>query len=210
MLPRGTARGRGFGIVMASVALGFGAAQMPALGNWLDESVFIILAGVTVVSAAGAVTFRDPVYCALWFGLSLLGTAGLFLFNGAQFLAVATLIVYAGAILVTFLFVLMLAQPEGKASYDRRSWEPMVAAATGAAIVGVLSMTVCQTFATNHLTTFPSPSPNVLAAGILAPRHVASLGNDLFGPYLAAVEVAGLLLFAALVGAAAIVGQHRR
>ena len=60
------------------------------------------------------VTFRNPVYCAIWFGLSLLGTAGLFLFHGAQFLAVATVVVYAGAILVTFLFVLMLAQPEGK------------------------------------------------------------------------------------------------
>ena len=55
--------------------------------------------------------------------MSLLGTAGLFLFQGAQFLGVATIVVYAGAILVTFLFVLMLAQPEGHAFYDRVSWE---------------------------------------------------------------------------------------
>ena len=61
--------------------------------------------------------------------LSLLGTAGLFLFQGAQFLAVATIVVYAGAILVTFLFVLMLAQPEGQASYDRVSWEALLSAA---------------------------------------------------------------------------------
>ena len=47
------------------------------------------------------------------------------LFIGAQFLAVATVVVYAGAILVTFLFVLMLAQPEGKAAYDRVSWEAL-------------------------------------------------------------------------------------
>ena len=65
-------------------------------------------------------------YCAVWFALSLLGTAGLFLFQGAQFLAVATIVVYAGAILVTFLFVLMLAQPNGRAYYDRVSWEPLV------------------------------------------------------------------------------------
>ena len=88
-----------------------------------------MLAGVTVVSAAVAtVTFRSPVYCAIWFGMSLLGTAGLFLFHGAQFLAVATVVVYAGAILVTFLFVLMLAQPEGQASYDRVSWEALLSA----------------------------------------------------------------------------------
>ena len=72
----------------------------------------------------------------------LLGTAGLFLFTGAQFLAVATTVVYAGAILVTFLFVLMLAQPEGKAAYDRVSWEALLAAATGIVILAVLSMTI--------------------------------------------------------------------
>ena len=81
----------------------------------MADGVFLILAAVTVISAVGAITFRNPVYCAIWFGLSLLGVAGLFFFAGAQFLAVATVVVYAGAILVTFLFVLMLAQPEGKA-----------------------------------------------------------------------------------------------
>ncbi len=59
---------------------------------------------------------RDLVCC------SLLGTAGLFLFQGAQFLSIATVAVYAGAIVVTFLFVLMLAQPEGHAFYDRIGW----------------------------------------------------------------------------------------
>ena len=81
-------------------------------------------------------TFRSPVYCAIWFALSLLGTAALFLFQGAQFLGVATIVVYAGAILVTFLFVLMLAQPEGDAFYDRISWEGLLAASTGALMVG--------------------------------------------------------------------------
>ena len=47
-----------------------------------------------------------------------------------------------GAILVTFLFVLMLAQPEGKAAYDRVSWEAMLAAATGAPILAALSMVI--------------------------------------------------------------------
>jgi NADH-quinone oxidoreductase subunit J len=58
----------------------------------------------------------------------LLGTAGLLLLAGAQFLAIATVVVYAGAILVTFLFVLMLAQPEGRAAYDRVSFESLLAA----------------------------------------------------------------------------------
>jgi NADH-quinone oxidoreductase subunit J len=76
----------------------------------------------------------------------LLGTAGLFLYQGAQFLSVATVVVYAGAILVTFLFVLMLAQPEGQAYYDRVSWEALLSAATGAVLVGMLMMVMIQSF----------------------------------------------------------------
>ncbi len=142
MLPRGSARGRGIGMVLGAVALGLGAAQLPLFGQWMADGVFLVLAAVTVISAVGAITFRNPVYCAIWFGLSLLGVAGLFFFSGAQFLAVATVVVYAGAILVTFLFVLMLAQPEGKASYDRVSWEASIAAAMGMIFVGVLSISI--------------------------------------------------------------------
>ena len=138
--------GRGVGIVLATIALGLGASQVPRLGDWMADGVFLILAAVTVVSAAAAVTFRNPLYCAIWFGQSVLGTAGLFFFTGAQFLAVATVVVYAGAILVTFLFVLMLAQPEGKAPYDRVSWEALMSAVTGIVIVGVLSMTIGGVF----------------------------------------------------------------
>ena len=69
MLPRGTARGtRRRAIVLAAIALGLGASQLPRLGDWMADGVFLVLAAVTVVSAAAAVTFRNPVYCAIWFG----------------------------------------------------------------------------------------------------------------------------------------------
>ena len=133
MLPRGTARGRGVGHrAGAASPWGWAPRKLPRLGDWMADGVFLILAG-----RHGRLGRRPPsrsairVYCAIWFGLSLLGTAGLFLFAGAQFLAVATVVVYAGAILVTFLFVLMLAQPEGKAPYDRVSWEALLSAAAG-------------------------------------------------------------------------------
>lgn len=209
MLPRGTARGRSVGIVMASVALGLGVSQVPRLGDWMDDGLFLILGAITVVAAAAAVTFRNPLYCAIWFGQSVLGVAGLFLFIGAQFLAVATVVVYAGAILVTFLFVLMLAQPEGKASYDRVSWEALISAVTGVAMVGLLSMTIGRVFSPAELAKQPiePPTAAMLSADILTPQHVARLGGELFGRHLIAVEVAGVLLLVALVGAAAIVGK---
>ena len=207
MLPRGGARGRMAGVVLAAVGLGMLVSQVPRLGDWMADAVFLVLAGVTVLAAVATISLRNPVHCAIWFGLSLLGTAGLFLFQGAQFLAVATVVVYAGAILVTFLFVLMLAQPKGTARYDRTSWEAMVSAASGAVIVGILSMTVTSVL-TAGVPPDP-PTPAQLAEGVLADRHVASVGAELFGRHLIAVEVAGILLLAALVGAAVIVGRSR-
>jgi NADH-quinone oxidoreductase subunit J len=144
MLPRGDRPGRLLGAVISVASLvlfGMLGARMGTIGS---DVAFATLAGVTVVAAAATVTFRSPVYCALWFALSLAGTAGLFLMQGAQFLGVATIVVYAGAILVTFLFVLMLAQPGGHAYYDRVSWEGMFAATSGAVIVGFLTMTIVR------------------------------------------------------------------
>jgi NADH-quinone oxidoreductase subunit J len=153
------------------------------------------------------VTFRNPVYSAIWFALSLLGTAGLFLFQGAQFLGVATIVVYAGAILVTFLFVLMLAQPKGRAPYDQLSWGAPLSAFTGAVMVGILTLSLVGVF--HNPTVERRPATTIEAAvlenDILADEHMAHLGAQLFGKHLVAIEVAGTLLLVALVGTVAIV-----
>jgi NADH:ubiquinone oxidoreductase subunit 6 (subunit J) len=222
------------GLVAAAVALGLFASQVPLLtrpptqGNTegtaqaqqataeslqqpADQATIWILAGVTLASAVAAISLRNPVYCAIWFGMTLLGTAGLFLVIGAQFLAVATVVVYAGAILVTFLFVLMLAQPEGRAAYDRRSWEAEVSATAGAVIVGVLAMTLASVLSPEAGGIAPpAPEEEALAENVLSPQHVAHVGAELFARHLVAVEVAGTLLLAALVGAAAIVAHGRQ
>ncbi len=210
MLPRGAERGRMAGAVLAAASLGLFASQLPGLGDRLSGAVFYVLAGVTVVSAAGTITFRSPVYSAIWFGLSLLGTASLFLFQGAQFLAVATVVVYAGAILVTFLFVLMLAEPGGRARYDRVSWEALVSAFCGAVLVGVLTMTLVGVVNSPRGLKPPvAIAEGARTQGILADEHVKHLGDALFERHLIAVQVAGVLLLAALVGAAVIVGRSR-
>src|SRR5262249_54244228 len=122
MLPRGGVKGRSLGGVLGIVALGLIGSRLLPLGAWNDNVVFWILSAVTVGAPACPVPFRSPVSCAVWFARPLTGTAGIFMVQGAQFLGVATIVVYAGAILVTFLFVLMLAQPRGNAYYDRISW----------------------------------------------------------------------------------------
>ena len=213
LLPRGRAPGRRCGALLGLASLGILAYVMPPLGELAGAVVFYVLAGMTVISAVCAVTFRSPVYCAIWFALSLLGTAALFLFQGAQFLGVATIVVYAGAILVTFLFVLMLAQPEGDAFYDRISWEGLLAASTGALMVGVLTLTLVWVLNNPREDERPVPpfSTAQLDAKILSPGdHMARLGSELFSRYLIAVEVAGTLLLVALVGAVAIVATAGR
>ncbi|HEV7226475.1 MAG TPA: NADH-quinone oxidoreductase subunit J [Pirellulales bacterium] len=218
LLPRGGSPGRGIGAFLSAAALALFAYLVVRIDpeHKIGDAVFLLLAATTIVSAIGAVTLRSPVYCAIWFALTLLGTAGLFLYQGAQFLGVATVVVYAGAILVTFLFVLMLAQPKGLTSYDRVSWEGMLSAATGAVLVGLLSAIV---FAPPPVERGPSGSLAGAAAGrvstadreadILSPQHMAHLGGQLFSRYLIAVEVAGTLLLVALVGAVGIVAQGK-
>ncbi len=207
LLPPSSRRARGAGIILGMICLGAFAALLPGLGEWVDQSLFWILAAVTVVSAAAAVTLRNPVYSAIWFGSALLGTSGLFLFQGAQFLAVATVVVYAGAILVTFLFLLMLAQPSGRARYDRTTWEALLSTACGAFFVGVLSMASTSAVAARgHAPAQHEASESQRQQVVLYEKHMQEIGGNLFGRYLVAVEVAGVLLLAALVGAAVIVG----
>ena len=115
----------------------------------------------------------------------------------------ATIVVYAGAILVTFLFVLMLAQPRGHASYDRVSWE---AAAGGRHRRRARRHPVADDWQAESRSSRQRRSQQTLAAERAAAEHVAHLGAELFSRHLIAVEVAGTLLLVALVGATAIVG----
>jgi NADH-quinone oxidoreductase subunit J len=211
MLPRVHRFGRPLGAVLGAISLGLYVSQLPRIGDWLDQGVFWVLAAITVAAAAATVTFRNPVYCAIWFALSLLGTAGLFLFQGAQFLGVATIVVYAGAILVTFLFVLMLANPSGHARYDRVGWEPMLAAFTGALMVGILSINVALVFQKSGVYELENPTVTTdrLTTNILADQHMAHLGGELFSRHLIAVEIAGTLLLVALVGCVAIIARMK-
>ncbi|MCE9606793.1 MAG: NADH-quinone oxidoreductase subunit J [Planctomycetia bacterium] len=212
LLPRGTSRGKAVGLLFTTISLGLFAGRLWPLEDLVSDAVFYSMAAVTLASAIGAVTMRSPVYCAIWFALTLLGTAGLFFFQGAQFLGVATIVVYAGAILVTFLFVLMLSSPEGNALYDRLSWEAFISAATGAVLVCLLTWTAASNnFRPANGKRIEGPAQIVFSSSneeqgkkILSQNHVEKLGAELFSRHLAAVEVGGTLLLVALVGAIAV------
>jgi len=218
LLPRsGESRAaRWLGLALGAAALAGLVATGRRLGGLGEEAVFLTVALVAVISGAATIVTRSPVYSAIWFALSLTGVSGVLLVLGAQFLGVATIVVYAGAILVMFLFVLMLAQPSGLAPYDRVSNEPLLSAVAGAVLLGLLSLaigrltsdTACCAVApraAGPATQAAAPAPS--AVDPLAADQVARLGGELFGRHLLAVEVAGVLLLVALIGAIAAVAR---
>jgi NADH-quinone oxidoreductase subunit J len=221
LLPNGPDRLglRRLGILLGLLALGAFVVTGRRLGGLGEEAVFLIVSLVAVVAAAATIVSRSPVYAAIWFALSLVGVAGVLLVLGAQFLGVATIVVYAGAILVMFLFVLMLAQPAGLAPYDRVSNEPFLAALAGAVLLGVLSLSIgrlsaapaaCCSLPSRVRTDGPATPAAAATGGVvdpLAENHVARLGGELFGRHLIAVEAAGVLLLVALIGAIAVVAR---
>lgn len=238
LLPSGreTSAVRWLGGLLGLMALAAFIATGRRLGGLGEEAVFLIVSLVAVLSAAATIVSRSPVYAAIWFALSLAGVAGVLLVLGAQFLGVATIVVYAGAILVMFLFVFMLAQPAGLAPYDRVSNEPFLSAVAGAVLLGVLSLSIGRLSASpaaccgvpSRTTATPiaplqpgavvsenrppesaapeSRAPET-AVDPLAENHVARLGGELFGRHLVAVEAAGVLLLVALIGAIAVVSR---
>jgi NADH-quinone oxidoreductase subunit J len=160
------------------------------------------------------ITNRNPVYSALWFALATLAVCGLFLMQSAPFLAAATVIVYAGAIVVTFVFVIMLAQQSGATVYDQRSRQPFLATVVGVLLLGALMAMLKTTSAADlHLADEQPPvaTANVLSHPVKGEQlgSMVGLGRSIFGDYLFAVELAGTLLLVATIGAIAIAPRRR-
>jgi len=210
LLPGKKAWPRRLGGLLGVTALGLVFSLLPRAGQWAADSLFLLLAAVAIFSAAAAISFRNPVYCALWFGQTLLAVAGLLWFLGAQFLAFATVVVYVGAILVLFLFVLMLAQPEGRAACDRISFESQISSVAAIVIVGWLAFAVGGALSSGGGAGEGAPlDAEALADGVLTSEHVWRLGTELFTQHFLAIQLVGVLLLVALVGAAVIVSRQR-
>jgi NADH-quinone oxidoreductase subunit J len=176
--------------------------------------LFAAFATAAILAAILMITNRNPVYSALWFALATLAVCGLFLLQTAPFLAAATVIVYAGAIVVTFVFVIMLAQQSGATIYDQRSRQPLLATVFGVLLLGALMAMLKDASAEDlHFTDGIAPvaSANLLSQPTKGGQlgTMLGLGRSLFGDYLFAVELAGTLLLVATIGAIAIAPRRR-
>jgi NADH:ubiquinone oxidoreductase subunit 6 (subunit J) len=139
LLPRPRPNPLWWGAVAGAAALLLGGALLVRAEVFTPEVLlFYAFSAVALISGALLVTQRNPARAALSFTLVVLSTCGIFLLLAAPFLMAATIIIYAGAIVVTFLFVLMLAQQEGLSDADARSREPLLASITGFVLMGAL------------------------------------------------------------------------
>ncbi len=128
-----------FGGLFSAAALVLGGVFLVHSEAVLVERVlFCAFAGISLASGVMMITQKNPVHAALSFAMVVLSTCGLFLLQAAPFLMAATIIIYAGAIVVTFLFVIMLAQQEGATNADTLSREPFLACLAGGVLLASL------------------------------------------------------------------------
>lgn len=176
----------------------------------IHTAYFWIFSAIALFGAVRVVTHRRPVYSALYFVLTVFATAGLFVLLMADFMAAALVIIYAGAILITYVFVIMLAVSPGgadqttaahqMADYDNRSRDPFIASAIGFALMGVVLNVIFDR--ASGLTPGAGFTPAEVTSGApVLEGNTQLLGVYLFSHQQVSLELAGLLLTIAMVGA---------
>lgn len=158
-----------------------------------------LFAALILISAIWVVSLRNLFRAALSLGLTLIGVAGLFLVLGAEFLALAQVLVYVGAILILIVFAIMLTSgpPTAPASSPPAKHLPAAAASVG--LFAILAS------ATRALT-WPATPPSSISAGAMS---LASLGQQLVTTFVLPFEVVSLVFVAAMIGAIAIATARR-
>src|SRR5438093_2372194 len=116
-----------------------------------ENLLFYCFSAIAIVTGTMLITQRNPVHAALSFALVVLSTCGLFLLQGAPFLMASTIIVYAGAIVVTFLFVIMLAQQAGLTAADQHAREPFLGTLAGFVLLAALLCVLQRNYGTSQL-----------------------------------------------------------
>jgi NADH-quinone oxidoreductase subunit J len=168
-----------------------------------DAVTFVIAAAICVLGALGVVLSRNPVHSALMLVMTLFGVAVLFVEEDAQFLAAVQVIVYAGAIVVLFLFVIMLLGVDQKEAIER---DPLPAQRPVAICVGILVLAEVLLLARGH---WPTGARSVSGAIGSPADNVGLIGRSVFTTYLLAFEVTSALLVVAVVGAVVLARRPR-
>jgi len=154
----------------------------------MQQVMFIVLSAVTLISGALVVTTRSLFRSALWLILSFFGIAGLFILLNAEFLAVAQILIYVGAISTLIIFAIMLSRGVMDPAAARFNSQWGLVAGFGAVLFVLLAAIMMRV-------QWP------VSAGQVPPDTIQQLGSDFVGPYVIPFEVASVLLVVAMIGA---------
>jgi len=169
----------------------------------IGQSIFYIFAGLLVFAAVMVITVRNSVHAALFLILSFFTSAGIWLLLGAEFLAIALVLVYVGAVMVLFLFVIMMLDinlaplREGFARYL-----PV------GALVALLMMVAMGLMVGSGY--FKAGKLVAQAPQIQEPSNTSALGQVLYTQYLYPFEIAGVILLVAIIAAIALTMRKPR
>jgi len=171
-----------------------------------DVITFAVSAAIIVVGAVGVVTSRNPVHAALSLVMTLFGVAVLFVEQRADFLAAVQVIVYAGAIVILFLFVIMFLGVDRRENIEAeplKGQRPLALILIAISLLGGLLLAFAS-----HLTT--GAHGVACRAGVCRGSNVAQLGRSVFTTYLYAFEATAALLVVAVVGAVVLARRPAR
>ena len=166
------------------------------------EIIFYFFSAILVLSALGVITSRNPVHAALLLVLAFFTSAGLWLLLGAEFLAITLVLVYVGAVMVLFLFVVMMLD----INLDRLregywKWFPF-----GALLAVVMAAEVVMVLINKSFSLDQMPAPPAHASDY---SNTKELGRLLYTEYVYAFELAAVILLVAMVAAIALTLRAR-
>src|SRR3954447_4125246 len=177
----------------------------------MSTVIFYVFAAFAIVSATLCILQRNPVSAALWLVSTMFSLAAIYVLLDAQFIAAIQVLVYAGAVMVLFLFVIMLLNL-GHASSDIRGPSSVAAAVVIVGLLGI-ELVALWRYTPSRLAGEIAQSPafadpaTMFAAGQIAQQETAARGvvggiaAPLFQVYLVPFEITSVLLLAAIVGA---------
>jgi NADH-quinone oxidoreductase subunit J len=167
---------------------------------------FYLFSGVAIASAFMVVASRNPVHSVLFLILTFVNAAGLFLLMGAEFLAMLLIVVYVGAVMVLFLFVVMMLDVDfAELRQGFQSYLPLGAVLAGVLLielVGFVTFYLVEPGAAKH------PTVAAPANGALL-TNTEALGRVLYTQYVYYFQAAGLVLLVAMIGAIVLTLRHK-
>ena len=167
----------------------------------LETWLFLFFGAVLLVSAVLVITARNPVHAALWLVLAFFTAAGIWLLLRAEFLAITLLLVYVGAVMVLFLFVVMMLDINLERLREGFWRNLPVAIVVG----GIMAFELVAMLASRHFGS--ATSTRVVPAGYSNTRE---LGRVLYTQYVYAFEIAAVILLVAIIAAIALTLRRRK